>query len=148
MVVHPSPRQRPVTLAESAWVERAVMALRQKRDPIRALSLLDEYDARFSKGVLAPEAARLRIDALLLAGRRHRALDSLNALALSEGARDLELRLIRGELRADANDCARAVADFDGVLSLAGDGSMKRRAEVGRSACLGTGSPAAGTGTP
>jgi hypothetical protein len=119
------------------------MALRQKRDPGRTLSLLDDYDARFSTKVLAPEAARLRIDALLLAGRRHRALDELNRLVLSEGTRDLELGLIRGELRAAGGDCRRAVSDFDRVLARASDGSMKRRAEAGRAACLGTGSPAA-----
>jgi hypothetical protein len=118
------------------------MALRQKRDPDRTLSLLDDYDARFSTKVLAPEAARLRIDALLLAGRRHRALDALNRLVLSEGTRDLELGLIRGELRAAAGDCPRAVSDFDRVLARASDGSIKRRAEVGRAACLGIGSPA------
>lgn len=125
-------------------LERAVVALRQKRDPAKALFLLDEYDARFSTGVLVPEAARLRVDALLLAGRRGPALGKLNALTLSEGARDLELELIRGELRAAANDCARAVGDFDRVLSLANEKSMKRRAELGRAACLGDDSSATG----
>ncbi|HEX3697026.1 MAG TPA: hypothetical protein VH374_16735 [Polyangia bacterium] len=125
-----------------------MVALRQKRDPHRALALLDDYERRFSSGVLAPEAARLRIDALLLAGRRGPALNKLNELSLSEGARDLELGLIRGELRAAANDCARAVNDFDRVLSLASDGSMKRRAQVGRAACLRSGSAATGAATP
>ena len=118
------------------------MALRKRRDPDRALSLLDDYDARFSTGVLAPEAARLRIDALLLGGQRRRALDRLNGLALSEGARDLELRLIRGELRAAAGDCARAIGDFERVLPLTGDGPMNRRAQIGRASCLRIGAPA------
>jgi hypothetical protein len=132
------PRRRPTANAGSALLERAVTALRHKRDPAKALFLLDEYEARFATGVLAPEAARLRIDALLLAGRRGRALDKLNELTLSEGTRDLELGLIRGELRSAAGDCARAIRDFDRVLSLAGDGSVKRRAQAGRAACLAT----------
>lgn len=134
-----SPRRRPTAEGGSALLERAVTALRHQRDPARALSLLDEYEARFATGVLAPEAARLRIDALLLAGRRGRALDKLNELTLSEGTRDLELGLIRGELRSAAGDCARAVGDFERVLSLAGDGSLKRRALAGRAACVGPG---------
>jgi hypothetical protein len=125
-----------------------VVALRHKRDPLRALFLLDDYEKRFSTGVLAPEAARLRVDALLLAGRRGPALDKLNQLSLSEGARDLELGLIRGELRVAAGDCARAVGDFDRVFQQAGDGSMRRRAQVGRAACLRIGSGATGAGTP
>ncbi len=142
------PRRRPTAEGENAMLERAVAALRQKRDPARALFLLDEYEARFSTGVLAPEAARLRIDALLVAGRRGRALDKLNQLALSEGARDLELALIRGELRSAAGDCARAVADFDRVLLLASDGAIKRRAQVGRAACVGSGKSGSAAGTP
>jgi len=133
------PRRRPTAEVESALLERAVTALRSKRDPAKAISLLDEYQARFATGVMAPEAARLRIDALLLAGRRGRALDKLNELTLSEGTRDLELRLIRGELRSAAGDCARAVGDFERVLSQAGDGSIKRRAQAGRAACVGSG---------
>ena len=136
------PRRRPVAAGEGALLERAVMALRRKRDPDRALSLLDDYDARFSTGVLAPEAARLRIDALLLAGQRRRALDRLNALILSEGSRDLELGLIRGELRAGAGDCARAIGDFQRVLSLTGDGPMNRRAQLGRASCVRVAPPA------
>lgn len=132
------PRRRPTAEVESALLERAVTALRHNRDPGRALALLDEYEARFATRVLAPEAARLRIDALLLAGRRGQALEKLNELRLSEGTRDLELGLIRGELRAAAGDCARAVGDFDRVLSLAGAGSLKRRAQAGRAACVTT----------
>jgi hypothetical protein len=135
------PRRKPAAVAESALLERAVMALRQQGNPTGALSLLDRYEARFPSGVLVPEAARLRIDALLLAGRRGPALDRLNRLALSDGARDLELGLIRGELRAASGDCARAVADFDHVLALASDRSMKRRAQAGRAACVGSASP-------
>ena len=136
-----SPHRRSTAVAERALLERAVMALRQKRDPNKALALLDDYEVRFSTRVLAPEAARLRIEALILAGRRQRALEELNRLVLSEGARDLELGLMRGVLRAAAGDCARAVVDFDRVRSSASDGSMKRRAEAGRATCLGVGSP-------
>ncbi|HET6280147.1 MAG TPA: hypothetical protein VFH73_04250, partial [Polyangia bacterium] len=139
IAINALPRRRTTAEGGSALLERAVTALRSKRDPAKALFLLDEYEARFATGVLAPEAARLRIDALLLAGRRGRALDKLNELKLSEGARDLELGLIRGELRSAAGDCARAVGDFERVLSLASDGSMRRRAQAGRAACIGSG---------
>jgi hypothetical protein len=135
IAINALPRRRPTADAGSALLERAVTALRHKRDPAKALFLLDEYEARIASGVLAPEAARLRIDALLLAGQRGRALDKLNELTLSEGTRDLELGLIRGELRSAAGDCAHAVGDFERVLSLASDGSLKRRAQAGRAAC-------------
>ena len=120
---------------ESALLERAVVALRQIRDPVKALSLLDDYDGQFADGLLTQEAARLRIDALLLAQQNGDALKRLNALALSEGTRDVELRLIRGELRAAANGCSRALTDFDSVLSQSTDASLRRRAIAGRTGC-------------
>jgi hypothetical protein len=83
-----------------------------------------------------------------LTGRRSRALGKLNELTLSEGTRDLELGLIRGELRAAAGDCARAAGDFDRVLSQTSDGSMKRRALAGRAACVEDGAPAGATKAP
>lgn len=123
-----------------------MVALRQTRDPVKALSLLDAYDAQFFAGVLAQEAARLRIDALLLSQQSGKALGRLNALALSEGVRDLELRLIRGELRAAANDCARARGDFISVLSQSADASLRRRATAGRVGC-DVGAASTGDGT-
>jgi hypothetical protein len=133
---------------ESALLERAVVALRQMRDPVKALSLLDEYDVRFADGLLTQEAARLRIDALLLAQQTGNALERLNALALSEGARDLELRLIRGELRAAANDCSRGLVDFDAVLSQSADVSLRRRAIAGRTGCRAGAAAASGEAAP
>jgi hypothetical protein len=53
-----------------------------------ALTLLDEYDARFSAGQLVPEAALLRVRALTAAGR-------------SEAARALALDLLRGSPDAE-----------------------------------------------
>ena len=140
------PRSGPNT--ESALLERAVVALRQMRDPVKALSLLDDYDAQFADGLLTQEAARLRIDALLLAQQSGSALERLNALSLSEGARDLELRLIRGELRAAANDCSRAIADFDSVLSQSADASLRRRAIAGRTSCRAGAAAASGGPAP
>jgi hypothetical protein len=133
---------------ESALLERAVVALRQMRDPVKALSLLDEYDAQFADGLLTQEAARLRIDALLLAQQTGNALERLNALSLSEGARDLELRLIRGELRAAANDCSRGLVDFDAVLSQSADASLRRRAIAGRTGCRAGAAAASGEAAP
>jgi hypothetical protein len=139
---------RPSPNTESALLERAVVALRQMRDPAKALSLLDDYDAQFADGLLTQEAARLRIDALLLAQQSDHALERLNALALSEGARDLELRLIRGELRAAANDCSRALADFDSVLSQSADASLRRRAIAGRVSCRAGAAAVSGGAAP
>jgi hypothetical protein len=55
--------------AELASLERARAAL-SSGDPARALSILDQYAARFPHAAMAPEAAVLRIEALVRAGDR------------------------------------------------------------------------------
>lgn len=54
---------------EVASLDEARTALDQA-DPDRALSILQEYARRFPRGALAPEAAVLRIEALVAAGDR------------------------------------------------------------------------------
>lgn len=55
--------------AELASLERARAAL-SSGDPARALSILDRYATRFPHAAMAPEAAVLRIEALVRAGDR------------------------------------------------------------------------------
>jgi hypothetical protein len=92
------------------------------------------YRARYPEGTLKHEAESARIDALLLLGRDDDALAELRRLPLQAQGRDLELRLIRGELAA-ATDCARAVADFDRVLAERAPEAFAERALHGRAAC-------------
>jgi hypothetical protein len=64
-------------LAESGLADEVAALDRARRlaagDPDRALALLDEYDRRFPRGDLAPEALVLRIEALVRGGERARA---------------------------------------------------------------------------
>ncbi|HXI55525.1 MAG TPA: hypothetical protein VNO55_05675 [Polyangia bacterium] len=133
----PAARAHAVGAAETegALLETAVARLRRDRDPAGTLQILDRYDARFSRGALRGEATRLRVDALLLAEDRVRALALLQGLTLSNGGRDVELALIRGELLAAGGDCARALADFDRVSAAAPTGPLGGRAREGRADC-------------
>lgn len=119
---------------ESAALEPALIALRQKHDAKQALALLDQYRARFPRGALALEATTARLDALLLAGKRREALAVLDALPLERVGRRVELRLLRGELRAEQS-CKRALVDFELVLQ-SGATPWAERALYGRAVCL------------
>ena len=119
---------------ESAALEPALIALRQKHDAKQALALLDQYRARFPRGTLALEATTARLDALLLAGKRREALAVLDALPLERVGRRVELRLLRAELRAEQS-CKRALGDFELVLQ-AGATPWAERALYGRAVCL------------
>jgi hypothetical protein len=63
----PEPPQLP---DEQALLATALRKLRTTHEPEAALALLDTYAVRFPSGALAPEAARLRTEALLRAGRK------------------------------------------------------------------------------
>jgi hypothetical protein len=64
----PTAAREPATLAgEIARLDGARAAL-ARGNAVGALSLLDEYDARYPSGQLAPEAALLRARALMAAG--------------------------------------------------------------------------------
>jgi hypothetical protein len=133
----PTARARAAEAAdtEAALLETAVARLRRDRDAAGTLRILDSYDARFSRGALQGEATRLRVDALLLTEDHAQALALLQGLTLSNGARDVELALIRGELLAAGGDCARALADFDRVSSAAPIGPLGGRARARRADC-------------
>ena len=134
IALRPSPA--PSTLAvESALLHRALLRLRQDRDPRGALATLDEHRARFPQGGrLADEAAVARVEALLALDRRAEALDTLAALPLDAVGRGDELRVIRAELRSPS-DCPAAIRDFDHVLARPATAALAERALHGRAAC-------------
>jgi hypothetical protein len=139
-VATPVPSDSPAPpQTEASVLESAVAVLRRQGDARAALRMLDGYDDRFAHGLLAPEADRLRIDAWLVLGDRGRALQRLNQVALSDGARDLELLLIRGELRVALAGCAGAPEDFARVLARISDPALIARARAGVAACARAG---------
>jgi hypothetical protein len=117
------PAEKPVdpVVAESRLLADALTQLRQRREPARALRTLDDYERRFPRGTLMPEASAARIDALLALGRRGEALERLDALAMIDRLpRAAELRVLRAELRAGRGALPGAVSDFGAVLGMAG----------------------------
>jgi TolA-binding protein len=116
VVALPAPTPTPVTSpSEQSLITAALAKLRSSHDPGSALALLDEYRQRFPTGEFAPEAGRLRTEALLLLGRKTAALDELEGTASTTTAAD-ERRVLRGELRAAAGRWQAACADFDDVV--------------------------------
>jgi hypothetical protein len=63
----------PAAAVDPLAVEVAMVAEARAADEAgqgsRALAVLDEHDRRFARGVRAPEAAALRVEALCTAGR-------------------------------------------------------------------------------
>jgi hypothetical protein len=108
----PTPAPQP---GETALISAALGKLRTSHEPAAALAVLDEYRARFPGGVLEPEAARLRTEALLLLGRKATVLDELDR-ALPGDVSAGDERVVRGELRAAAGRWQAALADFDAVV--------------------------------
>lgn len=121
--------------AESELLLRALHRLRRERDPAGCLRELDRYAIQFPSGDLRHEAERARIDAFLMAGRRADARAALSRVALTDGARDRELLLIRAELSAEV-DCPPALADYERVLAAADiPPALAARALWGRAVC-------------
>lgn len=126
-------------------LRQALAALRQGKDPKRALELLGAYTIRFPRGALAPEAAAARAQALLLTGDKRGALVVLDQLSLEQGGQASELRIVRGELRSLAGRCPEALADFESVLQQTAGVPPEERARAlyGRASCRArTGDPA------
>lgn len=135
--LEPSPAAIPRDTAlaeESLLLGRALVRLRQERDPVTALVELDHYAERFPSGMLGHEAQSARVDALLMSGRLGEARTVLSNLTLGTGARDRELRLIRAELTAE-RACAPALDDYQAVLAESRSGPLAERALWGRAAC-------------
>jgi TolA-binding protein len=108
--------------------------LRRDHDGGGALSALDDYLARYPRGLLSREAHFARVDALLLLGRSDQALADLEVLPLDRGRRSTELQVIRAELRA-RNTCASAVSDFSAALSQSPSAGLLERILYGRGVC-------------
>jgi hypothetical protein len=112
----PQPVSTPLPAAsptEHAMLAAALEKLRTSHEPKAALAALDEYRRRFPAGLLAPEAARLRTEALLLLGQKAAVLEELDRSASSEAPGADERLLLRGELRAATGRWQAALADFD-----------------------------------
>ena len=132
--ISPSPAEPSALAAEALVLERALVKLRREHDAQGALAVLDESRALFAQGTLALEAQMARVDALLALERRSEALAILEQLPLAQIGRGGELRLIRAELRANA-DCARALTDFDALVTQALAAPLMERVLYGRAAC-------------
>ncbi|HRI53878.1 MAG TPA: hypothetical protein PLW65_27250, partial [Pseudomonadota bacterium] len=131
-------------LKESQALGAAMARLRQAHDPAGALTLLDSYRQQFPHGLLQPEAELLRISALLGVGKRREALAALDQRPLADDTpRGMELRVTRGELRAEAGRCAEALVDFTAAIGQV-HGELLERGLYGRSSCRAQGGDPAG----
>jgi len=137
MVVPPSPTARPTlaspptpTLAPATPVMPAttynpaarhlkdvVHALRIAHAPRTALDLLDHHASELAGNTFAEEALLLRVEAMLALKQQREALALLDRIALAATSSSSVLLVTRGQLRANANRCAEAVADFDVALA-------------------------------
>ncbi len=135
----PTHPRRPLALSdlerETAALVGPMAEIRRGGDVVTALFEIDRYLRRFPRGTLRPEAKLLRVDALLLLRRNRAALAALDQLDLDDNRRGLELRLVRGELRAQT-DCRAALPDFDAVIRAAPSADLSARAGRDRAACL------------
>ncbi len=120
---------------ESRLIDLAIVRLHRHRDPIGTIYALDQHQRQFPAGTLRPESYLLRITALLALKRQGEALTLLDSQRLDALLpRSLELRVIRGELRAAAGRCDEATRDFTTTIAVA-RGSLLRRALAGQERC-------------
>ncbi len=137
----------PAPPAEAALLAGAIRALRGAGEADAALALLDEHRARFPAGAMTLEAAAVRIEALLKAGRTAAALAELDRFPLDGAPGRDEWQVVRGELRANAGRWREAETDF--VVALAGRldgarGDLAERALWGRAGARARRGDAAG----
>ncbi len=119
---------------ETRLLNQAYSQLRSDDDPAAALDSLDEYLNVHPLGLLRKEASSARVEALIKLRRRNDALAVLRSFPFGEGARDAELRVLRGELTA-AHDCESAIRDFVAVSDKVAPPPILDRALYGRAAC-------------
>jgi len=94
-----------------------VHALRIAHAPRTALDLLDHHASELAGNTFAEEALLLRVEAMLALKQQREALALLDRIALAATSSSSVLLVTRGQLRANANRCAEAVADFDVALA-------------------------------
>jgi hypothetical protein len=148
VVVHPRREAAPrapapsapapsTTKDEAQLLGRALSRLRQEHDPRGALALLDEYARTFPSGVMAPEALRARLEAVIQMDDRKTALALLDGRGAFAGRLGSDLLLTRAELRASAGRYGDARADFDKLLATTLPAELAGRALYGRAISLG-----------
>ena len=122
--IPPAPPTVPVALAppspvaiEQALLGDILKSLRKQHDPQAALGMLEDHAKRFPHTVLFPEAAMLRVEALLGLGRNAEALSVLDRLSLGSTPNQEERLVLRGELRAAAGRWREAREDFETPLA-------------------------------
>src|SRR5262249_41892393 len=118
-----SPPTLPITerqsllAQESDLLAQAVRLLRREHDAEGALVLLSRHDDQFPQGLLGVECLFVRVDALLALHKDQEALSLLDRVKFAAVAHHRRLLALRAELRARANRCAEAVADFTELLA-------------------------------
>jgi TolA-binding protein len=131
----PAPGESALAL-QARLLAAAIERLRKAHDAKGALVLLDELEARYAGGPVSTEAMLLRLEALLSIGKRKQALALLDGGSFEGAPRQEELRLLRGELRAQAGRCGEALDDFQ---PMAGPGGgLAERALYGQASCHAT----------
>ncbi|MBX7113551.1 MAG: hypothetical protein K1X64_04385 [Myxococcaceae bacterium] len=137
----PSPVVESLIAIETRLLASALEQLRKAKNPARALTMLDDYLARFPQGVFAQEASLARVDALLSLNRRREvlaALESLPPTTFTGVPHEEEMRLLHGQLLAEFGDCGAAMPIFDSALAEPRISEFKEGAMYWRAACLAT----------
>jgi hypothetical protein len=138
-----APEEPSLLAQESRVLTHVLDLLRTSHDYAGALATLDDYDARFPRGVLRREAAFARLDALTALGRTGQALALLDGIQIG-GPRAIELLVLRGELRGAAHRYREAIDDFDRALARRTTPALSERALYGRASCRSGAGDAAG----
>jgi len=118
--------------SEASQLAEAIQQLRQRRDPHRALTILDGLDHKNARREFQQEAALVRLEALQLLGDVPRSLQVLDGLDLPNVPRGHDLLLLRADLRAKANRCREAVDDYSLILT---QRPIAEAPLVGRASC-------------
>lgn len=129
----PPPAERADS--EAAALAAALTALRRQRDADAALVLVEQSLARHPDGALVPEMVAVRVEALLARGDAAQALAALDVLPTARVPLDRRLRVLRGELRANAGRCDEASVDFTATLRAVPTDAVDERSLHGRASC-------------
>lgn len=105
--------------AESSLYEVGRLKLRSLSDPNGALQAFKEYQRRYPQGVLIQEAALSLIEAHLMTGDMDLATQTIDAFesTFPSSERLGDVRLLRANARRDNGDCARALVDYQVLIT-------------------------------